>query len=207
VKPLPKPNWKTIGLAALNGALLLSCIVLWRAGQQWVHAPEHLPVRSLVMPDLKVLDVAAGHGLDVAAIRDNTIFHNRRLFYRAPAPSQAAPAPDYEFAGSMGLPQGKRVAFVKKKSDQSGRSLHVGDDLDGWRVETIDASRVLLVREDQHLELKAESNMPNAGLVTGSASPRTAHTGPLTLGSQGPSALAVPRSLALEARTRQPPAH
>jgi hypothetical protein len=157
------------------------------------------------MPDLKVLEIPSAHALDVASIRDNAVFHNTRSFYQAPAPSQAMPTPDYEFAGSMGLPQGKRVAFVRKKADQSNRSLHVGDDLDGWRVQSIEASRVLLVRDDQRFELKAETGLPSAGLVTGTSAPRVAHSGPLILGAPGSNSAATARPMAVEARTYHPP--
>jgi hypothetical protein len=176
----------TILLAVLDISLIALVVVAWRAGQERVHQPEHPAAHSLALPDLTVLNPGGLPRVDVAAIRDQAVFHNRRLFYEPPPPSQVIPPPDFEFAGSMALPQGTRVAFVKKKADQSSRALHVGDELGGWRVHSIDAVRVVLARDDQRYELKNSTATTAVGLIHEDAGPHMAQSGPRVLGARGP---------------------
>jgi hypothetical protein len=112
--------------------------------------------------------------------------------------------PEYDFAGSIGLPQGNRVAFVKKKSDKSNRTVHIGDDLDGWRVESIDAQRVVIMRDSQKIELKSANESPGSGLVHSTVTPHVAQSGTRTIG--GSAAVVHPAQLVSHAiRTYQPP--
>jgi hypothetical protein len=195
----------TTALLLLDGGLIALTLLIWHYGQDNVHAPQNLSVRSLALPDLSVLDAHPMAIIDSAAIRDEAVFHNRRSFYQAPAPSQAVPAPDYDFAGTMELPQGKRVPFVKKQSDHSNRTLHVGDDLDGWRVESIEITRVVVTHDEQRYELKAAVVNPAPGLVRGSAVPRVAQVNLHVLGAQGSSNARPPHGAADSVRTYRPP--
>ena len=147
----------TMLLSALSGGLLALLIIVLRWGEGRVQAPDRLTAHHLAPPDLALLNPVAPPTVDVAAIRDNAVFYAHRTFFQPPPPGQSTPVPDYEFAGSIGLPQGKKVAFVKKKSDKTNRTVHVGDDLDGWHVESIDAQRVVIVRDTQRVELKLPS--------------------------------------------------
>jgi hypothetical protein len=142
----PKIRLTTVLLSILSAGLILLLIVIAHWGQERVHQPEHLADRRLAQPDLSVLNPIAAANIDLTAIRDNAVFYTHRAFFQPPTPGQSVPVPEYDFAGSIGLPQGKSLAFVKKKSDKSNRTVHVGDDLDGWRVESIDAQRVVIVR-------------------------------------------------------------
>jgi len=196
----------TIALALLNAGLIALTIEVWRIGQDNVHAPQNLSTRSLSLPNLSVLDAPPMAVVDGATIRDNAVFHSRRSFYEAPTPSQAVAAPDYDFAGTMGLPQGKRVAFVKKKADQSNRTLHVGDDLDGWRVESIDITNMVVEHDGQRYELKSAVATPGLGLVRGNAGPRVAQSTLHVLGAQGTAArVQPPHGSADSVRTYRPP--
>ncbi len=201
------PRLPTILLAVLNIGLIALLVVAWRAGQERVHQPEHLTAHSLALPDLTVLNPGALPTVDVAAIRDQAVFHNHRSFYQPPPPSQVIPPPDFEFAGTMGLPQGKRVAFVKKKTDQSSRTLHVGDELDGWQVHSIDALRVVLVRDDQRYELKSPTAAGAVGLIHEDTGPHVAQSAPRVLGATGPngSLSSSARHPSSEARIYRPP--
>ncbi len=90
------PRLSTILLAVLNIGLIALLVVAWRAGQERVHQPEHLTAHSLALPDLTVLNPGALPPVDVAAIRDQAVFHNHRSFYQPPPPSQVIPPPDFE---------------------------------------------------------------------------------------------------------------
>jgi hypothetical protein len=124
--------------------------------------------------------------VDVNTIRDQAAFYTNRAFYRPPAASVEVPAPDYEMAGTLGLAPSKRVAFVRKRSDHSSKTLHVGDDLDGWRVTAIEPDRVILALNEQVAELRNSSgNGTASGLIRGPAAPHIAQTGTRVLGTTG----------------------
>jgi len=199
-----KIRWTSILLAMLSGGLLVLLVMIWRWGEARVHAPEHLTARHLAQPDLTILNAVAAPNIDVTAIRDNAVFYAHRAFFQAPIPGQSVPVPEYGFAGSIGLPQGKSVAFVKKKSDKSNRTVHVGDDLDGWRVESIDAQRVVIVRDSQKIELKSANESPGPGLVRGTVTPYVAQSGIRTIGG-GTATVHPPQAVTHAARTYQPP--
>jgi hypothetical protein len=195
----------TLMLCLLNIGLLILLVIAVRWGEGRVHAPEHLTARHLAESDLTLLDAVASPTIDVAAIRDNAVFYAHRTFFQPPPPGQSIPVPEYDFAGSIGLPQGKRVAFVKKKSDKSNRTVHVGDDLDGWRVDSIDAQQVVIVKDTQKIELKSASAFPGSGLVHGTATPYVAQSEMRTIGGGSTPAPHPAQAATREARTYQPP--
>jgi hypothetical protein len=96
------------------------------------------------------------------------------------------------------------LAFVQKKSDKSNRTVHVGDDLDGWRVESIDAQRVVIVRDTQKMELKSANESPGSGLVHGTVTPYVAQSGLRTIGG-ATAPVHPPQAVTHAARTYQPP--
>jgi hypothetical protein len=199
----PKVRLTTLMLCLLSGGLLGLLVTVVRWGEGRVHAPEHLTARHLTPPDLAMLNAVAPPTIDVSAIRDNAVFYAHRAFFQPAPPGQSIPVPDYDFAGSIGLPQGKRVAFVKKKSDKTNRTVHVGDDLDGWRVESIDTLQVVIMRDEQKVELKSASES-GSGLVHGTVTPFVAQSGLRTIGG-GTTAPHPPQAVGHEARTYQPP--
>jgi hypothetical protein len=194
----------TLLLSFLSAGLILLLIAIGHWGQDRVHQPEHLADRHISQPDLSVLNPTAAPTIDLTAIRDNAVFYTHRAFFQPNLPEQSIAVPEYDFAGSIGLPQGKRVAFVKKKSDKSNRTVHVGDDLDGWRVESIDAQRVVIVKDTQKVELKSATESPGSGLVHGTVTPFVAQSGMRTIGGDT-AAVHAPQVVTHAARTYQPP--
>jgi len=201
----PKVRLATTLLSVLCACLLVLLVIIWRWGVERVHAPEHLAARHLAQPDLAVINPAAAANVDITAIRDNAVFYAHRAFYQPPPAGQSVPVPEYEFAGSIGLPQGKRVAFVRKKSDKSNRTIHVGDDLDGWRVETIDVQRVVIVKDSQQIELKPANEPTVSGLVHGTVTPYVAQSGLRTMSGAGTAAVRPPQTVTRAVRTYQLP--
>jgi type II secretory pathway component PulC len=185
----PKLRIAIIWLALLNCGLVALLIFSWKSGQRRVHESEVLPLHTLAQTDLSALNAMPTENTDFSAIRDEAVFHNRRSFYQPPAPSQIIPPPDYELAGTMDVRDGKRVAVVKKRSDQTSRTLHTGDDLDGWRVQSIEAAKVVVIREDQHAEVAGKSVASWPSLVPDSQSPHVAQSGIHIVGGPGPSPL------------------
>jgi hypothetical protein len=200
-----KFHLETILLSTLSGGLLVLLALVWHWGQNRVHEPQRLAVRNLAPPDLSVLDSTPRANIDVAAIRDNAVFHTQRTYFLPLPASQPIAPPEYEFAGSMSLPQGKRVAYIKKKSDRSSRTVHVGDDLDGWQVELIDGSRVVIAHDSQRVEIKANAVALESGLVHSAVTSHIAQSGIQVIGGQGPVPLRPSPAQVSVARTFTPP--
>jgi hypothetical protein len=196
----------TVLLGALNLGLGALIAMLWHGGQLRVKEPETLIVPPLTLPDLSALNSTPMPSVDAATIRDQSVFYVSRSFYTPPPPPVEIPAPAYDFSGTMRLADGKRIAFVKGKTDLRSRTLHVGDDVDGWHVQAIEADRVILDRSEQTAELTANKTASPAGLIRGPVTPRIAQTGIRVLGATDSG---TPRSaasdLSARARTYQPP--
>jgi hypothetical protein len=199
-----KVRLATALLSGLSVGLLVLLLIVLRWGEARVHAPEHVSARHLAEPDLSLLNPSAAANVDVTAIRDNAVFYAHRAFFQPPPPGESIPVPEYDFAGAMGLPQGKRLAFVKRKSDRSNRTVHVGDDLDGWHVESIDAQRVVIVKDGKKIELKSANESGGSGLVRGTVTPYVAESG-LKAIAGNTTAAQPPQAASHAARTYQPP--
>jgi len=175
----------TFCLIVVNGVLAFLVSVAWRSGQARVQEPERLTVASLAMPDLAVMNSIHMPSVDVATLRDQALFHASRSFYQPPPKSAEIPAPNYDLAGTMRLMNGTRLAFVRNRSDQTSRTMHVGDDLDGWRVRAVEADRIVIDHNGQNAELTNAKSSSSLGLIRGPATPRIAQTGIRVLGSAG----------------------
>jgi hypothetical protein len=204
LKPLKAIRLLTAMLGFINAGLLASLPVIWHTGQARIRHSDHIAAHPLSLPDLSVLTAASAPKADVTAIRDNALFYSRRSFYEPPPPSQLIAPPEYELAGTMRLPDNKRLAFVKRKSDHASRSLHVGEDLEGWRVESIEASRIVLARNEQRTEVTSNVVVPATGLIHGDADPHVTQSATGVLRSRATLAPAR-RDMRADVRTYRPP--
>jgi hypothetical protein len=196
----------TMLLGLVNLGLAFLVIVLWREGQARVLEPGRLVVPPLTLPDLTALDSPPMSSVDVTTIRNHAVFYARRSFYEPPAPSVEIPPPEYDLAGTLGLRDGKRVAFVKKRADHSSRALHIGDEVESWRVEAIDATRVVLARNEQRCELLSKSAKATTGLIHGPTTPRGPQPSLRVLtGTPSGTSQGVPASSSSQARLYRPP--
>jgi len=178
-------------LTLLNVALALFVVLLWNRGQARVSEPAMLIAPTLPLPDLAALNSVPMPSVNVATIRDQAVFYSNRAFYQPPPVPTEVPAPEYEMAGSLRLANGKRIAFVTSKADRSTRTLHVGDDLEGWHVQGIDPDRIVLDRNEQSTELRGKTATSASGLVRGPGAPRLVQTGVHLLGATGQGARPV----------------
>ena len=196
----------TISLTLLNVALALCVVLLWTHGQARVMEPAALIAPPLPLPDLTAVNSIPMPSVDTVTIRERAVFYASRSFYQPPPTPVEVAVPEYDMAGTLRLSDGKRIAFVKSKADRSSRTLHLGDDLEGWRVQTIEPDRIVLDRNEQTTELHSNTVTAVSGLIRGVGAPRTAQTGIRVLGVTGPGA---PRSagqaVSVQARTYRPP--
>lgn len=169
----------TILLVMANVGLALLVVLLWKRGQARVSEPAVVSAQPGSLPDLAVLNSVPTRSVDVTTIRDQSVFYATRAFYRPPATPVEVPPPEYEMAGSLRLANGKRIAFAKRKADQSSRTLHVDDDLEGWRVTLIEPDRIVLTQNEQSAELyaRARSGAASSGLIRGANAPRAIQSG------------------------------
>lgn len=198
---------QTIVLALANIVIATVVLQLWRTGQRHIQEPDHLVIVPPELPDISVLNSTPMRSVEVAAIRDHSIFHASRSFYEPPPPSMEIPPPTYEVAGTMKLTDGRRLAFVKQSADQGSRRIQVGDELEGWYVKSIEANRVILNHEEHFTELTVGSSVRSVGLLRGaSATPRVAHNATHVLtGTTIVTTHARLPEIALQPRTYQPP--
>jgi hypothetical protein len=161
VLKLPMP---TLALAALNAGLFICILIVAFGGTR---ASELLATPAVASAPLDIKLGTAPAPTDLAAIQDKPLMHASRAFYSAPAPDaapQAPPLPDYRLAGSFLAPKRTPVALLARPQGGATRRVRAGDDLDGWRVDSIESKRVVLKWQDQTREILSAPSQFNAGL-------------------------------------------
>jgi len=153
-------------LISANLAVGSLAVWTWHRGQKQISEPADLMVSPLSLPDLAALNSTPMHAVEVSAIRDQAVFYSVRSFYQ-PAPANVeVPAPAYELAGTLKLPNGKHLAFLKNSADRHTRTVHPGDDLEGWRVQSIEPGRVMIQHGEQVADLSTQKSNTKVGLIT-----------------------------------------
>jgi len=169
-------------LVTLHVGIIATAISFYRTGESRIYETTHLVSTPLELPDMSALNSTPMPSVDVAGLRDQALFYASRSFYSPPPrPTEIAPPP-FELAGTMRLPNGKRLAFVKGQSDQRQRTLHVGDDLEGWTVQSIEPERIALLRDEQVVSLTRTRSPISSGLIRAANSPKAVQTGIRILG-------------------------
>lgn len=153
---LPIP---TLLLGALNvfifGAVAVLALSGTRAGELLATPAKPAPTLAI---DLGQVPPAA----DLAAIQSQPLMHATRAFYTPPPVTApvAPPLPQYRLAGSFIAPNKPAVALLAGPQNSATRRVHAGDDVDGWRVESIAAKRVVLRWQEQTREIFASTTAP-----------------------------------------------
>ena len=186
----------TVVLTLLNVGLSVLWVRVWSHGQARIREPERVEVSPLKLSDLSALDSNPMHSVEVATIRDQALFYATRSFYQPPAKPQELSPPNYELAGTMRLVAGTRLAFLKSRADQSSRTVHVGDELDGWTVRAVESDRVVLVQLEQTFELANVKTQHASGLIRTSRPVRSVQTGIRRLGGGIESTTPAPNPVA-----------
>jgi hypothetical protein len=70
-----------------------------------------------------------------------------------PSPAPVVADPGLMLGGIMVM-QGVRKAYVFRKADPSGTWVAHGEDLMGWRIQTIDAAGIVLDNGERKIVLK-----------------------------------------------------
>jgi hypothetical protein len=193
-------------MIVLNAGLALLVVATWSRGQMRVTEPERLVVLPSTLPDLAPLNSTPMRSVEVETIRDQALFYTSRSFYQPPPRPVELPPPNYEFAGTLRLANGKRLAFLRSRADQTGHTVHVGDDLDGWKVQTVEPDKIVLRRDEQTLDLLGSKQVRSSGLVHGPTAAKTAQTGIRVLGSgAGGGVSAHTSGMSTQPRPFQPP--
>ena len=179
---MKQPRITTTLLVILNLGLAATAGFLWKAGQKKIMEPVDLQVMPLPPLDLSALNSVPVPSVEVANIRDQAALYASRSFFQPPPVPVSVASPEYELAGTLRLADGKHIAFVTRKVDHGTRTLHLGDDLDGWQVAAIEPDRVNLANDQQFAELRPASKGAGQGLIRGAAAPAPAVTGIRVLG-------------------------
>ena len=120
-----------------------------------------VPASQVKVPALR-LEPPTLHA-DFAGLVSRTPFYATRRLYVIPSKPEAPPppVPKYVFGGSVIRPHGPAVALLNNPSNGSALRVTAGKDLDGWRVETVEASRVVLRYENERAEIARVARQPS----------------------------------------------
>ncbi|MEJ0037689.1 MAG: hypothetical protein WDO68_16715 [Gammaproteobacteria bacterium] len=164
----------TASLAALAAALGMLVVVRLLSG---THSAELLATAAKVpnIPEMKLDAPALDAHLE--PVRDHSLFYASRAFYIAPPPPAAPtapPRPAYVLAGTFAIPHKHTVALLKQSAGTNVLKVKAGDDLEGWRVESVDAARVALGYHDERFEIvrtarEGASHVTRAPLMRGAS--------------------------------------
>jgi hypothetical protein len=155
----------TAALGALAVALVVLIVMLLVSGTQ-TRELLATAAKSPKLPELKLDAPAPESRLDV--VRDRTLFSASRAFYVAPpAPltPPAPPRPNYLLAGTFVIPRKHTVALLKPSAAGSVVKVKAGDDLEGWHIESVDGTRVVLSYHDERFEI-ARTPRESGGRLT-----------------------------------------
>ena len=146
----------TTALLGLAGVTLAALIATRLVGGTQTAALLATPARPAIVPATSLDAPAIENHLE--PLRDRALFYASRAFYvppRAPTLPSVPPRPSYELAGTFIIPRKPSVAFLRPgASGGVPRKVKAGDDVDGWTVESVEASRVLLRFQDERAEIQ-----------------------------------------------------
>lgn len=150
--PLIGIGWRAWALVLVNGVLATAIgLRLWKGTETAaILLASPLKVKTPVLH----VDLPPLYS-DFRGLTDRTPFYaSRRLYVEAsPAASLPLPVPKYVFDGALIRQHGLSVALLNDPASRSTVRVSAGKDLDGWRVESVEASRVVLRHENEHAEI------------------------------------------------------
>ena len=147
-----RASWRTAALVLIN-VLALICVGLrlWK-GTEAARILQ-TPARAVKVPALRV-DLPPLY-TDFRGLADRTPFYaSRHLYVQASlAASPPPPVPKYVFGGAVIRQHGLAVALLNNPASGSTVRVTAGKDLEGWSVESVEASRVVLRHENERAEI------------------------------------------------------
>jgi len=178
--PPIRMSWRTTALVLVNALLLTTVgMSLWKGTD--TDRILHVTAHQVKVPMLRV-ELPALYA-DFTGLADRTPFYATRRLYVLPAKPKdpPPPIPKYLFGGAVIRPHGPGVALLNDPINGSALRVVAGKDLEGWRVESVEASRVVLSYEDQHAEITGATKQASPS-VTAEGMSRT----PVTRSNRGP---------------------
>ena len=163
IRNISVPSWPTCALLAVNATALWACATCWWQGSA---APTLLATdaRRIALPTPLEEPIPAAR--DLTPIQNAAVFHESRRFYVAPQVPVELPHPNYRFAASWSQPGRPATALLIQNPSGTRLKVQPGANVEGWRVDSIDARGVLLRHAEQQLEIGARQSMPVPGIQT-----------------------------------------
>jgi hypothetical protein len=155
---LPSP---TLALGAVIVALGVAFVFVAVGGTR---ADELLATPAKAPPALAVDVTEVPRARDLAPIQSQPLLHASRSFYVAPSPDAAPaapPRPEYRLTGVFIVPGKPAVAVLAHVSGKS-RRVRQGDEIDGWRVQSIANRQVAFTWQNERFELGTAAVQPAA---------------------------------------------
>jgi hypothetical protein len=154
-----------IGALLAVNALLIALIVqrVWQGTQVQILLSTAADPATVLLPPVFAADTVTNW----APLQDRALFHASRRYY-VPPPSVstlvAPPRPDYRLSGVMMFPGKLALALLLQNASGMTRKVKAGDELDGWRVQTVETGRLVLRYEQQTLEIVSPASSTGTGL-------------------------------------------
>lgn len=174
----------------IAGNLVLGALVvlaLWRGNQ----ADKVLAIKPVTIA-VQDFPVEFRHDVnDFTVIRTRALFYSTREFYIAPDPALVVPTvpkPNYRLTGTLLTPQKITVALLSPEGGGLARKVIVGDELDGWRVKSVEPARVVVELGADQFEIAASKHVGGIGMLVKPltrSSQASSLVGVRTLGSGG----------------------
>lgn len=151
----------TLGLLAIN--VLLIALVLWRLSSG-NHTARILAAPSQTVSLSTPSWTAHAPPSNLAAIADQPLFHASRRFVVATAAQAAMPAvPDCRLVGTFMRPRQPGVALLSCPAGGESKKVRPGDELNGWRVKTVEVRRLVLQFGAHEIEIAKDAPPEVAG--------------------------------------------
>ena len=140
--------------ALVLGNLLLATIIglrLWKGTE--ADGMLRTPAQPVKVPALHA-DLPSLY-TDFRGLADRTPFYASRRMYVQTSPAVSAPlaVPKYVFGGAVIRPRRSAVALLNNPTNGSAIRVTAGNDLEGWHVESVEASRVVLRHDGERAEI------------------------------------------------------
>ena len=151
------PRWPTLLFAIVNAAIASTIAArLWQGSQ--AHSILETAARPIAMPE-PLRDLAPS-AIDPTVIQSAALFYESRSFYVPPAAPVLQTRPDYRLSATLTIPGQPPFAMLVQNQSGAKIKVRVGDDLEGWTVDAIQARAVLLRHEQQQLEIRSSQREP-----------------------------------------------
>lgn len=156
-----------IPLFGLLVAIACALVVIFIMRNAHVGAVINTPARAVASPvvEAELRSVTT----DFSTVRLRSVFYATREYYVAPDPAMVVPLPskpNYILMGTLQAPGKPRTAMLVQAETRHSVKVSEGDEIEGWRVKTVEGARVVLQLDNEWFEIARQGFQKNPGLLS-----------------------------------------